>query len=183
MNTNTRNPLPVIALDFEGTLSPAEVGYESTETSFIVPEGSWTVDQWVRKYNWVNWHSVAQPVIDFLTSVHNEGRAEILWLTSYREASHELIGETFGLPEWDIAPNHPPLFNSWWKRNSVSDLINDGRKVIWVDDELASKLSTDDSLFADNNVQFCRVDDPSKGLQQEHIDFIESVLADWENFN
>lgn len=186
ITNDTRTQLPIIALDFEGTLSPMERGYDSSETSFFVPDGTWTAEQWVRKYNWVSWLSVAQPVLDFFTKVHNEGRAEILWLTSYREAAHELIGETFDLPKWGNAPDYPVTLSifdpsvRWWKTKSIAELLDNGRKVIWADDELQKKVSVDDPVFSSLDLQFVMIEDAKKGLEQEDLDFIENTLMEWE---
>lgn len=64
-----------------------------------------------------------------------------LWCSSWRADSAPLIGDPLGLPRWahvdlprlPLTTSHPDGY--LWKRDAVEPFVNDGRPLIWIDDD------------------------------------------------
>lgn len=87
---------------------------------------------------------VAQPVLDFITEVHERGLAEIRWHTTWQELAPTVFAPTFDLPVFPVqaspeygdgwSESHP---GAWWKLPAAGRVVNvEGRRLVWTDDEL-----------------------------------------------
>lgn len=93
----------------------------------------------------------AQPVLDFILEVHESGRAEIRWHTTWQEDAQKFADE-FGMPTLPI--QDAPEFNrrlydnamqgrdtTWWKRPAAwRVLTQEQRPLIWTDDDITYSL-------------------------------------------
>jgi len=104
----------------------------------------WPADQWRTGEITIGVRlklAVAQPVLDFVRGVHETGRAEIRWHTTWQQDAHK-FADLFGLPEFPIAdPGASPRWGqsrvSWWKLPAAQRVLADeDRPLLWIDDEI-----------------------------------------------
>ncbi|BCJ37100.1 hypothetical protein Athai_46030 [Actinocatenispora thailandica] len=82
---------------------------------------------------------VAEPVAAFIREVHDSGRAEVRWHTTWQRSAGR-IGAQLGLPEFEVhsAPEFPDgrYDPEWWKLPGALRVIEDERRpLIWTDDQ------------------------------------------------
>lgn len=138
---------PLWLLDIDGVLNAV-----CTKPNWHMwPKDSWSFrrvgnrigkDRGQPKNGWGCW--VAQPVVDFITEAHEEGRAEIVWHTTWQHEAND-FGKAFGLPTFDIwdAPEYKertPSEWTWWKQPGFNRALATGRPVVWTDDHLESPM-------------------------------------------
>ena len=90
-------------------------------------------------------------VVARLRDLSESGRAEFVWLTTWRHIAREHVAPLIGLPDWEAIP-HPidvgedtdgvaahqwDRARPWWKTQGVLDRTADGRQFAWLDDDLA----------------------------------------------
>jgi hypothetical protein len=140
------NGPPVWLLDIDGVLNAV-----SAE-----PPDVWPADCWVRAEatcTGVDWPLlVARPVLDFVWRVHRTARAEIRWHTTWQ---HEAAGvaHALRLPEFAVQPSPEfdarrdqrvggaaPVGATWWKLGAAERLVDDGRTLVWTDDDADVQL-------------------------------------------
>lgn len=110
---------------------------------------------------WPIWYSPS--VIAAVNRVHEQGLAEIRWLSTWGEHANGSLRELLGLPQFMVAGREPrwarseghtwesishaeyagagavdPLTGRWWKFDVVRDLhtTDPDRPIIWTDDDL-----------------------------------------------
>lgn len=101
----------------------------------------WPADQWIRGHAEANGHRwpilFARPVAAFLREVHESGRAEIRWHTTWQhEAAH--VAELLDLPEFPVqdAPEFTARTGEWWKLPAALRVVEDEhRPLVWTDDD------------------------------------------------
>jgi len=134
--------IPLWLLDVDGVINAAGLGRP--------PTFAWPADQWTdRHITTLGGHKLrvrtAQPVLDFISQVHEQGRAEIRWHTTWQDGALEL-GEALGLPAFPVAEApewHWPMaegFKRWWKRPAAERVLAEGRPLIWTDDDITWSL-------------------------------------------
>jgi hypothetical protein len=176
---------PVWLLDVDGVVNAV------TAPRRKPPLHVWPDGQWVDTKVWGNrqrWRIVAaQPVLDFIRSVHELGRAEVRWHTTWQDSANQL-GEALGLPEFPVqdAPEFAepewPGSRGWWKLPAVWRVLAEGRPVLWTDDDAKTDLRPEQK--ATLAAAGCRViaPDPFTGLTPKHLRQIDEFLPK-ENAN
>lgn len=183
---------PVILLDVDGVINAVT----RKPNTAIWPREYWRSDYAVADGEpWpINWST---HVIEFLTRVHEGGRAEIRWHTTWQHDAQNLA-DLVGLPTFPIAdaPEAPRdgVSNGelvaarlrdglppWWKYGAARRVvIEERRPLIWVDDDITSELSRRDRdvLASLGPVRFISPDQ-STGLVRRHLREIETFLDCW----
>ena len=166
--------VPILLLDVDGVLNAARAdlpaGWERGTFNGYVLTWDPTITARLRK-------------------LHESGRVEIQWLTTWTTDADRLLAEPMGLPRGlvtharaDSAPiGFSGLFggrSSWWKlaaARAVAESEPD-RRIIWVDDDLAMQaIDTGDWLAANPHVLVV-APDLFVGLTHEQLDAIEAWL-------
>lgn len=138
---------PVWLLDIDGVVNAIGKGDPSV----------WPKPQWRHGkaecdgQEWpITW---AVPVVDFIRTVHESGRAEIRWHTTWQHEACNLAA-LVGLPEFAVAdapefddqPGHAARAIAagrpkWWKLPAAERVVRDeGRPLIWTDDDITWDL-------------------------------------------
>ena len=124
-----------------------------------------------------------------LRELHESGRVEIHWLTTWTTNADRLLAEPMGLPRGLVtharADSAPIGFSgvfggrsSWWKlaaARAVADSEPD-RRIIWVDDDLAMQAADTGDWLAANPHVLVVAPDLFVGLTHEQLDAIEAWL-------
>jgi len=146
------NGTPVWLLDIDGVINA--VSYKPPTA--IWPEEAWQADHAVNdgtSYR-IHW---AHPVIDFIKAVHESGRAEIRWHTTWQHQA-QTVADLVGLPVLPVA-DAPEFYGGsaqvaaairhggrasevdWWKLGAALRVTREeGRPLIWTDDDMADAL-------------------------------------------
>jgi hypothetical protein len=165
---------PILLLDVDGVLNA------------LLPEGPGRWAQGIFNGYVIAW----DPTITArLRGLHENGRVEIQWLTTWGEDADRLLAEPMGLPRGlrtrarELAA--PTGFagrlggeSSWWKLAAAREAAEEepGRRIVWIDDDLAEQAAdTTDWLAANPHVLVVA---PSlfAGLTHEQLDAIEAWL-------
>jgi hypothetical protein len=166
--------LPILLLDVDGVLNAARVD---------LPDG------WARgRFNGyvLTWDPT---VTARLRELHESGRVEIQWLTTWTTDADRLLAEPMGLPRGlvthargDSAPTgFAGVFggrSGWWKLTAAQAVAEaePDRRIVWVDDDLAMQaVDTGDWLAAHPHVLVV-APDLFVGLTHEQLDRIEAWL-------
>ncbi|MFK3983878.1 hypothetical protein ACI2K4_26290 [Micromonospora sp. NPDC050397] len=157
----------------------------------------WPRDRWVSGTAvsaGIEWPILAaQPVLDFIREVHERGRAEVRWHTTWQhDALH--LAELLGLPTF--ATQEAPEFaereqglagaapvsvgRGWWKYPAAERVVRDERRpLVWTDDDATWELRGHD-----NGEELARlaptliVSPPAHtGLTPKHLRNIDAFLA------
>ena len=183
--------IPVWLLDVDGVVNATSKK----------PDGSiWPKDQWStgtangEDREWpILW---AQPVVEFIRMVHESGRAEVRWHTTWQHHA-AAIEDLVGLPKLAVA--EAPEFDNqaqyaarailnqlprWWKLPAALRVVEvEQRPLIWTDDDISSELH-DRRYDLDNlrrNAPTLAIS-PNRfiGLTPKHLRQIASWLTDLE---
>lgn len=141
----TEKKPPVLLLDIDGVLNA---------TATKVPDWIWPAHTWTRQHIDGFQITSSSRVVDFLTGVHEMGKAEIRWHTTWQDRALH-VGERLGLPEFPVqeCPEWPPTpmkvahwFREgrpgWWKYHAAERILTEeDRRLVWVDDDLFGNLS------------------------------------------
>src|SRR3954454_16615641 len=166
--------VPILLLDVDGVLNAARVE---------LPEG-WqqgTFHGFV-----LSW---GPTVTARLRELHESGRVEIQWLTTWTTDADKLLAEPMGLPRGltthdrdDAAPTGflgaLGGISDWWKlaaARSVAEAQPD-RRIIWIDDDLAEQADDTGEWLAANPHVLGVAPDLFEGLTHEQLDQIEAWL-------
>ena len=167
-------PPPILLLDVDGVLNAALLD---------LPEG------WRRgTFNGflLSWDPT---VTARLRALHESGRVEIQWLTTWTTKADRLLAEPMGLPRGlrvhDRDGNEPTGFAGrlrgaagWWKLDAARELAESepGRRIVWIDDDLTDQADdVVEWLDANPHVRVV-APDLFTGLTHEHLDEIEAWL-------
>jgi hypothetical protein len=131
------------------------------------------------------------PVVEYLTGLHEQGRVEFRWHTTWQETAPE-FGKIVGLPEFGVqdAPearanqglfikqqilNHEP---HWWKYPAAKHVLTvEKRPLIWIDDDIELKLFPKHRQGLGALGKACLVSpDGQTGLLSKHMRKIEEFL-------
>ena len=124
-----------------------------------------------------------------LRELHESGRVEIQWLTTWTTNADELLAEPMGLPRGlkvhdreDAAPTGycgPAAgLSGWWKlaaAQAVAETEPD-RRIIWIDDDLAEQAEDTGEWLAANPHVLVVAPDLYEGLTHDQLDAIEAWL-------
>lgn len=166
-------------LDIDGVINaPAKPGARP-------PTHAWPVDAWIdtKADNGTTWRILAaRPVLDFIRSVHEQGRAEIRWHTTWQERSAE-VAKALDLPDFPV--QEAPEFDQteehlrrdqWWKLPAVWRVLSEGHRVLWTDDDASWDLTADQKTRL--AAAGCHIvsPDPMTGLYKKHLQQIDEFL-------
>src|SRR3569833_254483 len=121
--------------------------------------------------------------------LHEPGRVEIQWLTTWTTNADELLAEPMGLPRGlkvhdrdDAAPTgySGPAggLSGWWTLATAVAVAEaePGRRIIWIDDDLAEQADDTAEWLATRPNVLVVAPDLLEGLTHEQLDEIEAWL-------
>lgn len=175
--------LPVWLLDIDGVINAA-VGTNRP------PTHAWPAEDWIdtkaqgRSQTWRI--LAARPVLDFIRTTHEQGRAEIRWHTTWQDKAAE-VATALDLPTFAVQ-EAPELYaveeqlrrGQWWKLPAVWRVLADGQRVVWTDDDASWDLTPQQKAAL--AAASCHVvsPDPQTGLCRRHLRDIDKILTAWE---
>lgn len=182
---------PVCLLDIDGVIN-----------SLLLkpPTHAWPQDMWKTGIYESNMNEFpllwSQPVVDYLTRLHVQGRVEFRWHTTWQETAPE-FGKIVGLPEFPVADCPEARANQgllakqqilkgepvWWKYPAARRVLTDERRpLIWIDDDLFGNVT---KVYRNGLGQLGKIlllcPDGQTGLLPKHMRQIEEVLLLWED--
>jgi hypothetical protein len=124
-----------------------------------------------------------------LRRLHESGRVEIQWLTTWAEDADRLLAEPLGIPRGLRTHARPgvgptgysgrlPVLTRWWKLARARELAETepGRRIVWVDDHLTQR-ATDTAEWLSTHPHVLVVSpDRYQGLTHADLDEIEAWL-------
>ena len=167
-------PPPVLLLDVDGVLNAVQAE---------LPAG------WRRgTYNGflLSWDPT---VTGRLRDLHEAGRVELQWLTTWSENADKLLAEPMGLPRGlrthsreDVAPTgfqgELRGLSGWWKLAAARAVAvaEPGRRIVWIDDDLAEQAEDTSEWLAANAQVLVVAPDLVTGLTHAELDRVEAWL-------
>ena len=167
-------PPPILLLDVDGVLNAVQ---------FDLPAG-WrrgTFNGFVLSWN--------PTVTARLRDLHDSGRVELQWLTTWTERADQLLAEPMGLPRGlrthsrdDVLPTgFQGVFrgvSGWWKLAAARAVASEqpGRRIVWIDDDLAEQADDTSEWLAANGHVLVVAPDLFTGLTHEELDQVEAWL-------
>ena len=166
--------VPILLLDVDGVLNAARAdlpaGWERGTFNGYVLTWDPTITARLRK-------------------LHESGRVEIQWLTTWTTDADRLLAEPMGLPRGLVtharADSAPIGFSgvfggrsSWWKLAAAQAVAESepDRRIIWVDDDLAMQAADTGDWLAANPHVLVVAPDLFLGLTHAQLDEIEAWL-------
>ena len=166
--------VPILLLDVDGVLNAARLD---------LPEG-WrrgTFNEFV-----LSWDPT---VTARLGELHESGRVEIQWLTTWTGNADKLLAEPMGLPRGLRVHPRPGVestsfagewrgVSGWWKLAAAMDVAQEepGRRIVWIDDDLAEQADDVVEWLGANPHVLVVAPNLFTGLTHEHLDDIEAWL-------
>lgn len=79
------------------------------------------------------------PVVQRINELHEEGLAQIVWLTTWDREAADLLAPALGLPHFPVVSRgfgttHQGV--DWWKWHRVQELVLPSQYFVWTDDQL-----------------------------------------------
>jgi len=170
--------VPVWLLDIDGVVNAACRSF---------PTHAWPKETWreieAEDEEGLTWPiKVARPVIDFIKGVHESGRAEIRWHTTWQEYAVD-VGRQVGLPDFAVqeAPEYKGIgAYDWWKKPAARRVLaEEGRDLVWTDDDADMKLGRQGRTeLASLGRLLIVCPDTRTGLCKKHLRRIGQFLGD-----
>ena len=124
-----------------------------------------------------------------LRGLHEAGRVEIQWLTTWTSDADRLLAEPMGLPRGlkvhdreDAAPvgflGRLNRLSDWWKLAAVRGVAEaePDRRIVWIDDDLAEQAADTGEWLAAHPHVLVVAPDLLEGLTHHQLDMIEAWL-------
>lgn len=181
---------PVCLLDIDGVLN-----------SLLrkPPSQGWPKDAWLTGMYESNTNEFpllwAVPVVEYLTGLHEAGRVEFRWHTTWQEEA-PAFGRIVGLPDFPVQDAPEARANqgllakqqvlrgepTWWKYPAARRVLSEeGRPLIWIDDDLFGRVPR---VYRNGLGQIGKIlmlcPDGQTGMLPKHMRQIEEVLLLWE---
>ncbi|SFO42577.1 hypothetical protein SAMN05660359_03369 [Geodermatophilus obscurus] len=125
-----------------------------------------------------------------LRELHESGRVEIQWLTTWTTDADRLLAEPMGLPRGlktharaDAAPTgFLGVFggsSGWWKLTAAKEVAEaePDRRIVWIDDDLAAQADDTGNWLAAHPHVLVVAPDLHVGLTHEQLDRVEEWLG------
>ncbi|MGY1714201.1 HAD domain-containing protein [Geodermatophilus sp. SYSU D01106] len=125
-----------------------------------------------------------------LRELHESGRVEIQWLTTWAGDADRLLAEPMGLPRGlrvhARAGAAPTGFlgifgggSGWWKLTAAQEVAaaEPDRRIVWIDDDLAEQADDTGDWLAANPHVLVVAPDLYVGLTHEQLDRVEEWLG------
>ena len=171
---HSTSDVPILLLDVDGVLNAARLD---------LPEG------W-RRGTFNGFVLTWDPTVTArLRDLHESGRVEIQWLTTWTTNADRLLAEPMGLPRGlrthapdDAAPTGflGPLGgrSGWWKLAAAREVAaaEPDRRIVWIDDDLAQQAADTGEWLAAHPHVLVIAPDLFAGLTHEQLDAIEAWL-------
>jgi hypothetical protein len=129
-------------------------------------------------------------VVARLRDLHEAGRVELQWLTTWTAKADELLAEPMGLPRGLRTHGRegelPTGFTGerravpgWWKLGAAREVAQDepDRRIVWIDDDLAEPAEDTSSWLAANDHVLVVAPHVEMGLTHAELDRVEDWLA------
>jgi len=165
---------PILLLDVDGVLNAARMD---------LPEG-WRrgiFNEFV-----LSWDPT---VTARLRELHESGRVEIQWLTTWTENADLLLAEPMGLPRGLRVHARPGVestgfsgqrrgVSGWWKLSIAMEVAQaePGRRIVWIDDDLADQAEDTSEWLAAHGDVLVVAPDFTTGLTHAELDRVEAWL-------
>jgi hypothetical protein len=161
------------------------------------PRKDWEIDQWRERSGWYDlegdyiegyWIAWAPQLVERVNALTENENVELRWLTTWCDLAARSLAPRIGLKsghEWRIHGTRDMQHSSlgWWKallvNDEVKDLIEDGDKVIWIDDDHPIYRVSAEQAMAGRNRDAFHVFTPLShtGITAEMMDEIEAIIA------
>lgn len=177
--------LPIWLLDLDGVVNVIKSRASSKPPSHIWPSHQW-IETEAESSTGATWDiTVAKPVVDFITLVHEHGLAEIRWHTTWQESVAN-VAKAVGLPEFPL--QHTPEFTEeawyfakseqgvWWKVPAVYRVVQEGRPVVWTDDDALRDTTREQRRLMAKVPFYLVAPDMLTGLTPKHLRQIRTFL-------
>jgi hypothetical protein len=169
-------PRPILLLDVDGVLNAVAEELRSgwrrgTFNGFVL---SWDPTVTVR-----------------LRELHESGRVELQWLTTWTENADRLLAEPMGLPRGLRTHSREDVVSTgfegerrgvsgWWKLAAARAVAEaePGRRIVWIDDDLAEQAEDTSEWLAANAHVLVVAPDFFVGLTHAELDRVEAWLTD-----
>jgi membrane-associated protease RseP (regulator of RpoE activity) len=167
-------PAPILLLDVDGVLNAV---------CLDLPEG------WQRGiYNGfvLSWDPT---VTARIRDLHESGRVELQWLTTWTSKADELLAEPMGLPRGlktherdDVLPTgfegELRGVSGWWKLAAAQAVAEaePGRRIVWIDDDLVAPADDTSEWLAANGQVLVIAPNLFTGLTHAELDRVEAWL-------
>jgi hypothetical protein len=169
-------PPPVLLLDVDGVLNAVRPRQ---------PEG------W-RRGTFSGYVLTWDPTVTArLRGLHESGRVELQWLTTWTDRADELLAEPMGLPRGLRTHGREGVLSmgflgrlsglpGWWKLAAARAVAEaePGRRIVWIDDDLAEQAADTSEWLAGNAQVLVVAPDLVAGLTHAELDRVEAWLAD-----
>lgn len=132
-------PAPIWLLDVDGVINASRAGWGSPPNRrHAISQGR----QYALKYS--------AELVKAIRTVHNEGLAEVRWCTTWCPDADQLE-RLWGFPPlirmWDEYPSSGYVDDL--KRSAARDVLAQGRRLIWTDDEVTPLPDSSPQLYAE----------------------------------
>lgn len=124
-------------------------------------------------------------ILERMRALHDSGKVEIVWLTTWGNGANGGLRTLVGLPELRcVGEMEDPKYRGlhWWKDRARQDWLdeNPGARFIWTDDHISHYLTEEelDKILGDNGMAICPPEET--GLTHEDLDRIEEFLQNCE---
>lgn len=121
---------------------------------------------------------VAQPVLDFVRHVYDDGLAEVRWHSTWRTAAMTDLGPILRLPPIpiSIAPEWTTRPAGWWKLPAAQRVVTSGRPLVWTDDDIVN-FPDEVGELGEGADRLLISPDPDTGLNADDLARIEKFLT------
>lgn len=119
-------------------------------------------------------------ILERLAALHQEGRVEIRWLTTWGEEADAHLAEEFGLPRGLKVEATMPFREryGWWKLEAVKAAHERGDRIVWTDDDINFEPAANAWLSdTDPNQIIWLSPSTHLGITHEFIDRVEEWLG------
>lgn len=113
----------------------------------------------------------APDLIAAIRDLHEAGAVEVRWLTTWGEHANGGLRELLSLPAFPVAAE-PAVASAWWKLPCAARVVEEGRPVIWTDDDL--RFSATAARWAADMGVLAIAPRPSIGLTPADLDRIRA---------
>ncbi len=126
---------PAIILDIDGVINAITKKPDRT----IWPEWSQEIILGENLIAYPMW--VASAVVNFWNRLDGLDVADIYWHTTWQGYANERVAPSLGLPVFPVldAPEYlisETYTTQWWKVPAVLRLKDEGRRILWIDDDI-----------------------------------------------
>jgi len=120
-------------------------------------------------------------VLERMRALHESGKVELVWLTTWGAGANGGLRTLVGLPELRVAGEmEDPKYRGlhWWKDQALQDWMEEhpGARFIWTDDHLSMYLTEEEleQRLGTDGLAICTPE--TTGLTHEDLDRIEEFI-------